>query len=81
MARGWESKDVEDQVESKDAKKPAGGQGPKTAQQQMREQEVKQLQLSRIRIVNDLTSATHPNHRKSLEAALAHLDRKIADLS
>ena len=33
------------------------------------------------RIANDLSTATHPNHRKSLEAALAHLDKKIADLS
>jgi len=39
------------------------------------------LQLSRTRIANDLATATHPNHRKSLEAALAHLDKKIADLS
>jgi hypothetical protein len=80
MARGWESKDVEDQVDSKDAKKSFSGQTPKTPQQQLREEEFKHLQLSRIRIVNDLASATHPNHRKSLEAALAHLDKKIADL-
>ena len=80
MARGWESKDVEGQVESKDDKKSFSGQTPKTPQQQLREEEVKHLQLSRTRIVNDLTSATHPNHRKSLEAALAHLDKKLADL-
>ena len=80
MARGWESKDVEAQVDSKEAKKSLTGQGPKTPQQQLREQEVKQLRLSRTRIMNDLTAATHPNHRKSLEAALAHLDKKIADL-
>jgi hypothetical protein len=30
--------------------------------------------------MNDLETATNPNHRKSLEAALAHLDKKIADL-
>jgi len=81
MARGWESKDVEAQVESNDAKKSTASHGPKTPQQQLREQEVKQLLLSRTRIVNDLAAATHPNHRKSLEAALAHLDKKIADLS
>jgi hypothetical protein len=39
------------------------------------------LVLSRTRIKNDLESATHPNHRKSLEAALEHLDKKIAELS
>jgi hypothetical protein len=81
MARGWESKDVEAQVESQDTKRPATGRGPKTPEQQFREQEIKQLRLSRTRIVNDLATATHPNHKKSLEAALAHLDKKIADLS
>ena len=81
MARGWESKDVEAQVESKESPKMSSGHDPKTAEQQLREQDIKQLQLSRTRIANDLGTATHPNHRKSLEAALAHLDKKIADLS
>jgi hypothetical protein len=80
MARGWESKDVEAQVESKEVSKASSERDPKSAQQQLREQDIKQLQLSRTRIANDLTTATHPNHRKSLEAALAHLDKKIADL-
>jgi hypothetical protein len=39
------------------------------------------LQLSRTRILNDLQNATNANHRKSLEAALAHLDKKIAEFS
>jgi hypothetical protein len=80
MARGWESKDVEAQVESKEVSKSSSERDPKSAQEQLREQDIKQLQLSRTRIANDLTTATHPNHRKSLEAALAHLDKKIADL-
>jgi len=80
MARGWESKDVEAQVEAPEAPKQKSGSGPKTPEQLMREQSRKDLELSRIRIANDLASATHPNHRKSLEAALAHLDKKIADL-
>jgi hypothetical protein len=81
MARGWESKDVESQVAETEAPKQKEGPGQKTPEQLKREQERKDLQLSRTRIANDLASATHPNHRKSLEAALAHLDKKIADLS
>jgi len=81
MARGWESKDVESQVEATQAPKEKSGSGPKSPEQLKLEQERKDLQLSRTRIVNDLASATHPNHRKSLEAALAHLDKKIAALS
>jgi hypothetical protein len=81
MARGWESKDVQAQVES--GQEPPGhyGNTTKSAEDVRREQERKGLQLSRTRIAHDLESATHPNHRKSLEAALAHLDKKLADLN
>jgi hypothetical protein len=81
MGRGWESKDVEAQVESNQTSKAPGGDKRKSAEQLRLEQERKGLQLSRTRVLRDLESATHPNHRKSLEAALAHLDKKIAELS
>lgn len=82
MARGWESKDVEAQLEEKKAvPETQDRRSQKSAEQIRREQERRGLQLSRTRILNDLESATHPNHRKSLEAALAHLDKKIADLN
>jgi hypothetical protein len=82
MARGWESKDVEAQVaEAAEPEKAPSGHAGKSAAEQHREQTVKDLQLSRIRITNDLTTATNPHHRKSLEAALAHLDKKISELS
>jgi len=81
MARGWESKDVESQVEAKTSVTESQGKGPKAAEQILREQERRGLQLSRTRILNELRNATNPNHRKSLEAALAHLDKKIAEFS
>jgi len=80
MARGWESKDVEAQVVDAEARKAPAEPVDKNSPQRLREQAVKDLQLSRTRISNDLANATHPNHRKSLEAALAHLDKKIAEL-
>lgn len=81
MARGWESKDVESQVEASQAAEGTDGSKRKTADQVQREQERKGLQLSRKRVVHDLESATNPNHRKSLEAALAHLDKKLSELN
>ena len=57
------------------------GREQKTEEQLRREHEKRGLALSRTRILNDLNNATHPNHRKSLEAALEHLDKKIAELS
>jgi hypothetical protein len=81
MARGWESKDVEAQVAETEAPKPKSASGAKTPEQLLHEQQRNDLQLSRVRIAHDLESATHPQHRKSLEAALAHLDKKISELS
>jgi len=81
MARGWESKDVESQVEATEAPQQKAPHGAKSAEQIHHEQQRKDLELSRTRIMNDLASATHPNHRKSLEAALAHLDKKLSELA
>jgi hypothetical protein len=81
MARGWESKDVESQMEATGTTPAKSEMKEKTADDIVREQERRGLQLSRTRIANELQSATHPNHRKALEAALAHLDRKISELS
>lgn len=81
MARGWESKDVEAQVELKKTIQEAQKKAEKSAEQARRDAERRDLQLSRTRIQNDLQVATNPNHRKSLEAALAHLDKKIQDLA
>jgi hypothetical protein len=81
MARGWESKDVESQVEDRKAVADNQSKGQKSADEIRREQERRGLKLSRTRVLNDLESATNPNHRKSLEAALAHLNRKIEELN
>lgn len=80
MARGWESKDVESQVAETETPQQKAPKGTKSPEQIHREQQRKDLQLSRTRVLNDLASATHPNHRKSLEAALAYLEKQIADL-
>ena len=68
-------------MEAKKSVTDSQGRGPNSAEQIRREQERRDLQLSRTRIMNDLQHATNPNHRKSLEAALAFLDKKIAELS
>jgi hypothetical protein len=81
MARGWESKDVESQVEDRKIVADNSEKAKKSAEDMQKEMERKGLVLSRKRIVNALETATHPNHRKSLEAALEHLDKKIAELS
>lgn len=80
MAKGWESKDVETQIELKKTMVEAQNKAQKTAEQLRRDTERRDLQLSRTRVQNELQVASNPNHRKSLEAALEHLDKKIQDL-
>jgi hypothetical protein len=76
MARGWESKSVEQQQEeasSNDAK------GPRLTQEQIAEQRQRcGLELSRKRIEQQLETATNPRHRQMLEAALKDLDAQLA---
>ena len=72
---------MESHVEEKKVTPPAADPKKKSPEQIRMDQERKGLQLSRTRIANDLENATNPNHRKSLEAALAFLDQKISALN
>ena len=75
MARGWESKAVEDQQQdAKVAEKPAAAVDPAEA---ARRAERATLQLARTRALSDLQHACAPAHRAMLEAAIRDLDEKI----
>jgi hypothetical protein len=80
MSRGWESKDVESQMEEAAARRAAARQTPLTDEQIRLQTERKSLELSRTRVLKDLEATTHPRRRVQLEAALHHLDRKLAEL-
>jgi hypothetical protein len=76
MARGWESKSVEQQQEEATSAKEKR-KLPMTAEQISEEQRRQSLELSRQRILQQLQVACNPRHRQMLEAALAELDRKL----
>lgn len=77
MARGWESKSVEQQQEEATSE-PARKAKPLTPEQIGRRRQLATLELSRKRILQQLEAATNPRHRQMLEAALADLDAQIA---
>ena len=79
MARGWESKAVASQIEAAQTEH-SQGTGRPDPQVQARRRELDGLELSRTRVLRDLAAATHPRHREMLEAALKHLEEKIAGL-
>lgn len=79
MARGWESKSVEDQQEA--AQRRAGERVPAvTPAEADRRQQVEALRLSRARVLADLQRACRPAHRGMLEQALADVEARIAAL-
>jgi len=81
MARGWESKAVESQIESAGERASARLAHIELTEQQaeaIRERDC--LQLSRIRILNDLQSAMNPKYREMLQKSLQFLDDKLAAL-
>lgn len=80
MAKGWESKSVESQMESA-AEPQAGTTSPRLTPEQIAEKhELEGLELSRARVLQDLSRAKNPRHCELLEATLRHLDQKIAAL-
>jgi hypothetical protein len=80
MSRGWESKDVESQMEEAAARRSAARQVAPTAEQVRLQSERQSLESSRTRVIKDLEASTNPRRREQLEAALQHLDRKLAEL-
>lgn len=75
MARGWESKNVEDQ--QADAARTRAVGPPKSAEELAREARRASLQLSRARTLSDLQGACNPQHRALLERTLSHLDDEL----
>ena len=82
MARGWESKSVEEQVEQQrtsDATPRAKtGQDAIDAATATRKLERAALELQRDRVLDERTSS--PIRRKALEAALADIEAKLGAL-
>lgn len=72
MARGWESKGVEEQMDAHE-RRPKSTQPP-------RNPELDSVELQRTRVSRDLEGATNPNYRALLERTLRFLDERIAAL-
>lgn len=81
MARGWESKSVEEQVQQSQSKKERG----KKAQASPEEIDINRrrevLLLSRKRVERELESSQNERYKEQLRRALADLDAQLADLA
>ncbi len=84
MARGWESKSVEQQqeemAEQRKALREKSARGPisPSPKEQKRNRKRESLLLSRGHLTQQLQTASHPRHRQMLEQAIAELDRQLS---
>jgi hypothetical protein len=80
VARGWESKSVEEQ-QAQAVSSPGPTKPPLTPAQIADQRQKQGLLLSRQHVLQQLEVAQNPRHRETLQAALAELDTKLARLA
>jgi hypothetical protein len=76
MARGWESKAIEDQQQEAERRQEMDGPRESSATDRRRT-----LELARAQTVRQLTLARTPAQREALERALADLDAQLRPVS
>ena len=81
MARGWESKSVESQMDTAKEDHSNNSKGHLTDEQRQAQQQRQGLLLARARVLQQLESSSNETYKRSLEQALHDLDEKIGDTS
>jgi hypothetical protein len=76
MARGWESKSVESQQESREARSSPDADRGELELRRKRES----VELSRRRVMSELEKSRSDVHRTALQNALHHLDEELKKL-
>ena len=80
MARGWESKSVESQIESAKDGITSGSEPQPTDNQKKVQRERQGLLLSRTYLLRRIESSSNERYTQSLRQALEEIERKIAKL-
>ena len=80
MARGWESKSVESQIEAAETqvRTPFDAQIPALELELLRRRET--LNLSRTRVLRELETSQNPRYRDLMEKALVDLNSELRRL-
>lgn len=80
MARGWESKSVEDQLAAVEASREAQAKPHLSTQEREQQARRQSLLLSRAQIIERLKNATNARYRAQLERTLKDLEERLKDL-
>jgi|GraSoiStandDraft_43_1057313.scaffolds.fasta_scaffold407155_2 hypothetical protein len=79
MARGWESKSVEGQIESFNADHVTSQKQRLSPDQVESARKKNGLLLARSRVLQELDQPPHPRRREMLKQALADLEAQLAE--
>lgn len=80
MARGWESKSVDEQMAAAEQARDEAERPRPSAADRDRANRLETLKLNRARTMQSLQAACDRRYRALLETTLAHLDAEIAAL-
>jgi hypothetical protein len=81
VARGWESKSVEGQIESADTERGSSGRESVTPEQAELRRKREDLLLARVRVLQQLQQSLNLRYQQMLKMALKDLDEKLARLT
>jgi len=79
MARGWESKSVEEQ--QSEFQKGTSASKPSSPEERRREQQVQTFKMQRARVRDQLKDSQNPRFIELLQRELQHLDAEIKKLA
>lgn len=80
MARGWESKSVEEQISAAEQREEARSKRELTAIEIERKKKQQGLLLERARLTREMQKAHKRRYLVLLERALTHVDAELAKL-
>lgn len=81
MARGFDSKNVEEQQSQAAERSESSSDGARPTPEEIeRKRKRASLELVLTKIRNDLQNSTEPRHRQMLELALKDMEKKLVEM-
>jgi hypothetical protein len=80
MARGWESKSVEDQIGAAEAEREIRAAHQLSVEQREKSERKQSLMLSRALILSRMEAARDSRYRAQLKVALDQLDEQLREI-
>jgi hypothetical protein len=80
VARGWESKNIEDQISAAEAREEARAKAELTSLEMARRRRKEGLLIERARIEREMQAGHKRRYLALLERSLAHVEAELAKL-